>query len=812
MFANILAAALRNLARNRLYAAISIGGLAIGMAAALLTALYVHDELTFDRAVPGHERVFVLFSHLAVEGRGAQDFGTVAAPMAAWLKLDFPHITRIARYTGDAPGVRRGLLDTNDQIAWVDPDFFAIVPMPVVAGDLQGAMRRPDAVVLTRSMARKYFGKDAPLGETLEFAHKTPFRVAAVIEDRPSNANIQGGIFASGLAPTSQLTLADQQPYKQGNYLANFHTYIQLRDPRDAAVLEKAMPAFISRHMAPPAIMANSPMFKGLTLKMIPITAMHLIPDQTAELHPGSMAAIYALSVIALLILVVAGTNFVNLQTARGARRAVEVGVRKAAGAGRGHLVVQFLGESLVYAVIAIVCALALAEAALPGLDALVLRKIPFTYWRDPQMMGLVAALTLALGFAAGVYPALVLSSFGPAAVLKDSLFQTPGSAGVRRGLVVMQFAVLITLLLAVMTIYAQTRFAMNAAIGLDKEQMLTIQTQGCRGAFVDKVRALPGVVRSACSNGLAVGMGDINTTARKPDGQLFFLGVAPIDYGFFEAYGVKPLAGRLPSRSHGGEGLPFDDKSGARFPAAAVVNLSAVHALGFARPDQAVGAVVPTGAGETTFVPVRIIGVVPDIAYNLTTGAVKPTVYPVVQPALGVLSVKLKANAIPATLKAIDKAWMQTAAPYPIRRRFIDEFLNRVYADLISQGWLIGALAGIAAFIACLGLFGLAAFTTEQRTKEIGVRKAMGASTTDVLGLLLWSFIQPVLWANLIAWPLGWWAMDRWLHSFSARISLSPWFFLAAGGAAVVIAALTVSAHALRVARSRPVGALRYE
>jgi putative ABC transport system permease protein len=812
MFRNVLAAALRNLMRNRLYAAISIGGLAIGMAAALLTALFVHDEVTFDRFIPGGDRVFVLFSHSRAPGRGEAHFGTTEGPVAAWLKLDFPQVVKAVRYTGGGPGVRTAKAEANDPIAWVDPGFFSVVRLPVLAGDPNAAIERPDGVVLTRAMARKYFGRDAPIGETLQFSRKTNMRVGAVIADLPGASNIQTQIFASGRAPTSALTQIDARPYRQGNYLANFRTFVLLRDPRDAVALNAAMPAFIGRHMAPPAVMANSPMFQGMRLALTPITAMHMQPDVTAEVHPGSLAAVYALSAVSILILVVAATNFVNLQTARGARRAVEVGIRKASGAAQHHLMLQFLGESLLYAVLAMALALALAEAALPGLEALVRRHIPFLYWRDPAMMALAAGLTVILGLAAGAYPAVVLSSFRPAAVLKDGLFQASGSKAVRQTLVIGQFVVLIGLLIGVIAVYAQTRFAMTAAIGLDKEQMLQIATTNCRGAFVDQVRALPGVARSTCSSGLALGLGDINTNARRADGQIMFLGVAPIDYGFFETYGVKPLAGRLPSRGAGGDGLPANAPQTQCFPASAVVNASAVRAFRFASPQKMVGATISVSCGPNGWRSVRVMGVVPDIAYNLTTGAVKPILYAVDPRQQQQLSLKLRPNQIPATLAAIDRAWARSAADRPIRRRFMDQYLQGVYADLISQGWLLGVLAGVAAFLAGLGLFGLAAFTTEQRTKEIGVRKAMGASTADILRLLLWSFTQPVVWANVIAWPLSWWLLERWLQGFSARIALSPWFFAVAGGAALIVSALTVCGHALRVARAIPAGALRYE
>jgi putative ABC transport system permease protein len=383
--------------------------------------------------------------------------------------------------------------------------------------------------------------------------------------------------------------------------------------------------------------------------------------------------------------------------------------------------------------------------------------------------------------------------------------------------MVVAQFAILIGLTLAVMVIGRQTWFAMTQATGLNVAQVLRIPA-ACKGAFVERLRRVPGVEDLACAGRFASGQGAITALSYRPDGRQSQINIAPVDYDFFRFYGLTPVAGRLPSPAHGEDGLAFgapdawgDGNYSGSLPPAAVVNRAAARAMGFSAPEQAVGATfgVKIGASRT---PVRILGVIPDFAYDLTRGAPDPTFYPVIQDDSTEISVRLRAGRIPETMAAIQAAWRQDGEPRPLRMRFLSEFLDLVYAGVIRQAWLIGALTAVAAFISALGLFGLAAFVSEQRTKEIGVRKALGASTADILALLVWSFTRPVLVANLIAWPLGWWALDRWLHGFAQRISLSPWLFLAAGAAAFVIAALTVSGHALRVARAKPVGALRYE
>jgi len=423
---------------------------------------------------------------------------------------------------------------------------------------------------------------------------------------------------------------------------------------------------------------------------------------------------------------------------------------------------------------------------------------------------------------AAGVYPALILSSFRPGEVLKGGAVKTAGSAIARHVLVGLQMAVLISLLLGVLVIARQTHFAMTSAVGMDTDQVLRIRVycsnlgDATPRAFVQRVAQLPGVAAAACSHGAAAGQGDQNTSILAGGGRTMNTGIAPIDFGFFEVYGVKPLAGRLPSRAFSGgdmsSALPGPQVT---VPKNVVINAGLARALGYATPQAAVGKsfrIQSTAISPLRFDPVTIVGVVPDIQFDLTKGPPKPLVYLVLPRWNSLLSVKVRAGRIPETVNAIDRLWKESGDPRPISRRFTNDFLNVVYAPTIRQGWLVGGLSVVALFLSGLGLFGLAAFVAERRTKEIGVRKAMGASAPDILRLLLWSFAQPVLWAILVAWPLGWWAMDQWLRGFSAHISLSPAYFLAAGGAALAIAAATVSFHAIRVARAKPVGALRYE
>ncbi|MHB1205335.1 MAG: FtsX-like permease family protein [Rhodospirillaceae bacterium] len=518
-----------------------------------------------------------------------------------------------------------------------------------------------------------------------------------------------------------------------------------------------------------------------------------------------------AVSAVGALIAIVALSNFINLMTARSARRAVEVGVRKAVGAHRRNLIAQFIGESLLYVGLGAGLAAALVQILLPSFNAFLQRAITFDLMNSPVLLLTVAGVTVLAGVLAGAYPAFVLSSFPPHATLKSSQASAV-STRLRQGLVICQFAILIGLGLGAVIVYQQTRFGMNENLRLTRDQVLLIQT-ACSDAFKDAVLEVPGVQAAACSS--MTMMGAINgTPASLPDGTTVILSRAAADFGLLELYGRRPLAGRFFSRDRTADSASAYGRSGPQAPI--VINEKLAHALGYATPDQAIGASVPwvnqPGSDGLEPRPSTVIGVVADFPVRSVTSPIEPMAFFVDRAQAQMLHVKISGDRVPETLDAIDKVWRQVGEPRPIRRRFFDQYVENMYRDIERQGTMLMAFTVLTVFIACLGLFGLAAFTAEQRTKEIGIRKAMGARTGDLLGLLLWQFTKPVLWANLIAWPAAYFIMRRWLEGFAYHIDLAPWMFLAASALAVVISLATVMGHALLVARAQPVTALRYD
>ena len=824
MFRNYFSAALRNLVRNRLYAAINITGLAVGFAAAIFAALFVRDELTFDQWLPGYRDIYeVTTIYPGFRGVAPQETEESYRDVAAGLMLEFPEVKRAGRISRPKEAtLRRGEIQNLEPfVASADPQIPTVLPFPTIAGDLRTALDAPDGLILTRAMARKYFDRDAPIGETID-VDGHPLRVAAVIEDWPSNTRFTAQVFVSAKASFSELGESDAQkftpelePYMMVNAGS---TFLRLRPGASIAALQQQMPAFIDRHIPKELI-------SGVEMHLRPLAAMHLNPVTRLPTRASLLAPIIGMAGIGILIIIAAAINFINMTTARAARRAVEVGVRKVTGAARRQLIVQFMGESLLCVLLGMATAVALVEVLLPAYQAFLRRGITFDIGRDPLLMLGVAGVTVVTGVLAGFYPAFVLSAFRPVVVLKSRVTQKD-SSGVRRVLVVLQFAILIGLTAASGVTYRQTNFAMNEGLRFDKDQTLIVY-RGCQPALKAEIEALPGVRAAACSWG-EPGDGGYRSAMTVSNGATANdIYAAPVDLDYFTIYGIQPSAGRLFAHDRHGDEAVVD----ASVNPPVIINESAMHQFGFTSPNAALGQMItwrrmqPSRGAINTLpmLPSEIIGVVPDISMHAQK-ATQSLVYfadmRLSAPATGfvtsgaqMLNLRLGGRYIPETLKAIDRLWAKASdGNRPIRRMFIDQRLQEIYLDVTRESQVFAIFAGLAVLIAGLGLFSLAAFTVEQRTKEIGIRKSMGASRADILGMMVWDFTKPVLWANLIAWPAGYLAMRRWLESFAYHIDLEPWTFLAASALALVIAVTTVAGHALLVARAQPVTALRYE
>jgi putative ABC transport system permease protein len=694
--------------------------------------------------------------------------------------------------------------ETWERVAWTDPDFFEVLSYPVFAGDPVAALHDPNGLVITREVARKYFGVDAPIGETLLVlapegddplsATPHPMRVSAVLEDIPLQTHLeQFKIFASGSAAWA--------PRPPENLLF-YWTYVRLPPGLSADRIRDGLEAFAERHY---------PGTSGRRFRLEPLKDLHFGAE--------AGAVVRQIAIVGVLIIFIAAINFVTLMTARAVRRAVEVGVRKAIGARRRDLIVQFMGEALLYVFAAMLLGVTLAGLTLPAVNTFLDRSIAFDYLNDPALALGMVGTALLTGLIAGAYPALVLSSFAPAPALKGARGQRAGSAAVRQGLVMAQFAVLIALIIVTATIYRQASVALENVLRLNQDQIVLLD---CAPGFKQKVAALPGVNAAACVSYEALGESATQTLVKDPVRGDVTIKTAGADVGFFEMHGLQPLAGRFFSADRGEDMVLEGPNAGPQDQPSLVLNESAVRQLGFDSPQDAIDKSVdwirpyaaPPNEAQPSYLRSRVIGVVGDFTlfgYSIRTAA-DPTMYFVDPISTPFLSAKLQGQRLPETLQSIDALWRSTGQVRPIKFEFLGEVTRQWLRGLQIQGGIIGASAGLALVIAGLGLFALAAFTAERRTKEIGLRKAMGASSFDVVRLLLWQFTKPVLWANLVAWPLAYWAAAQWLSGFGYRVSLPPWLFLSASVVAVLIAWASVAAKAWLAANTKPATALQYE
>ncbi len=840
MLRNYLMTALRNLARNRLYAGITILGLAAAFTAAILIGQFVRSELTYDHWIPGYQRIYKITDTIVQPGQPPTSYDTTPPPLAGQIRTVFSGVEAIARLDTQAfPPVKArpgDEADTERTFAWADPDIFKVMPLPVLGGNLDTALQRPDTVVITRNMARHYFHRDLPIGDTLLVQTTPPsrpgapppapvwhpMRVTAVLKDLPSNTNLVTEVFASSRSAYSELAMMDAGPPAYGALVP--FTFVRLKPGVSPASLQRALDAATGPEKA---IAGNFSAGAKFFFQPLALGDAHLSPtSQTAIITKaaGSRPVAYGVAGVGALIVLVAAINFVTLMTARAARRGVEVGVRKATGATKRELMVQFVGEALIQVVLAAAIAGALAEALIRPFSAFLQRDLTLDFVHDPALLAAGLGTALGVGLLAAIYPALVLSSFRPAAVLKGGVIPASGSPLARTVLVVVQFAILVCLIATTATVWRQTQYALTKGLGGAENKLLVAVVAPCNGAFHDEALKLPGVAGAACSSYNALNMpgGSNHTSVKLGGGRNTLFVIAPLDFGLLDLFSVKPVAGRLFQRNHGEDAVLADPNTFAQ--PTVVINQTAARALGFSDPRAAIGKLLnwsrgrpndppPTGAptGPPPFAPSRIVGVVSDMPATVRV-ATEPTMYYVDPRSSFFVILRLNGQDMPGTTKAIADIWKRTNAGQPFNELLLGQFRLGQYHDLVVQGVTIAVCAGLAVLIACLGLFALSAYTTERRTKEIGVRKAMGADTRSVVLLLLWQFTMPVLVATAIAIPLGFLAMNWWLRGFVYHAPLSAWIFVLAAAAAVAIAWCTVSWQSFTVARAKPAGALRYE
>lgn len=824
MLGHHLLFALRLLTRHRAFAVINIGGLALGLAGCLLIWSYVGYERSYDRWLPGHERVHQVQATWHEPGQPITRSQSSPYPVRQTLAAGFPQIEALTVLRpGPAPVVRNGepfLVDT----AYVDPSFFDVLPLPFVHGSARSALRDVWSIVLTESEARRQFGTADVVGRTLSIGAgdgKLDYRVGGVLRDLPKNSSLRFGLLFRW-----NPTVADSWPEGERSWgaMSQMH-FVRLRVGADADAINRALPAWEKRVIAPQVIEGKAlSQADIMDLKLVPIADVHLGEAQQGALAPGGDPRTLAtFMVVAALTLGMAVFNFVNLSTARATGRAREVALRKVLGATRGRLVAQMLVESLAVCGIATLLALAVVEVATPHIARATGAALRVGYLREGGLLLPALALWLATGIGGGLYPALHLSRFRPGEVLRanKSAVDTPGGGRLRAALVVAQFAIAIGLIACTAVIQRQTDFLATMDTGYRRDGLVQLDAAwrfaGDGSEFDAASRELlrvPGVVSVGRTNLALAATNKSLLSARAPGvGEDLSVGTYAVDPGFFEAMGMRLVAGRLFTDARGQDRIARQGLGGPMIgdTANAVVNEAAVRALGFG--DGAVGRTFKLGIGDGgALTPVTIVGVVGDTRIRTPRDPLEPIVY-LYDPTRTFQVLVRYAGANPAAVMAgIRRVWRRFEPEIPFQGRFAEDILAETWAAERARGMLFLGFAGLAVAIACLGLYSLAAFATQRRTKEIGIRKVLGATVRHIVRLLAWQFSKPVVLANLVAWPVAWWAMRDWLNGFDARVPLTPTPFALAGLLALAIALVTVSGHALRVARMNPVHALRYE
>lgn len=810
MLRNYLVTALRNFCRHRLYSFINIVGLAVGLASAIFIVLFLRDELSWNSWIPGGGNIYRVDATLLFPGVPTMRSAVTPFPLGAAMQSGIPEVQSSARDVAEDVTVRSGGRQFAESIDSVDPGFFDLIQLPLARGSRAHLLAGPDLIVLTERAARKYFGDSDPIGKILTVEGKFPLTVTGVLRDPPHNSSFQSDFYISNKSKAD--SFGDKEQWLSTEAL----TYVRLSPGASIVDVVRRTQAILRRNADPSKfIQTRLTGDQLIQTRLIPLSAMHLSGDQTGSHDAGSWTVVYGFAIIAALILAIACFNFTNLATARALTRAREVSLRKVVGAKRPQLIAQFLGEAILTALLALIVALAIVEILLPSFESFLARPMAIAYFADSLLpLGLIVTAILA-GALSGFYPALVLSGFRPASLLQAGA-KLPGGSGIlRTALVVVQFAISIGLGVAAIVVFAQIRYAHSLDLGFNRDNIVVLEradalSDAARTSLMHRLATSPDIAGVAQSSAVPFGGLVQGTAVSRPGsaGQLT-MRILTVSPEFFHVYGTRLLAGRFLSRNRGTDEMSGIQDSDRVDPEKnIVIDASAARNLGFS-PTGAVGQVVQVGSSHA---PVRIVGVTADARFFRSRDAADPTIYVDRPSFIYTLSIRVKAGHIPAALALIDRSWREFAPTIAIRRHFLDDSFDKLFASDEQQGEMFGIFVGIAIFIACLGLFGLAAFSAERRTKEIGVRKVFGARTGEIMRLLLWQFSIPVLISNVIAWPIAWYYLHGWLESYAYRITLSPVYFLAAGGAALVIAWVTVIGHSLIVARANPVHALRYE
>ncbi len=806
MFKNYIKLAFRNLFKHKAYSFINIFGFAIGLSCTIIIVLFIADELSYDKQHKNSDRIFRVSNTLSASDN-LMKIAITPVIFGPTLKKDYPEVEDYTRlhFSLESVMIRFGdkrFYEDVDKTFWADSSFFSFFNFPLAAGDSETALKEPYSIVFTPSAAEKYFGDENPIGKTVTINENREYKVTGVLKENPKHSHLQFDILRS-------FSTLNNLPYpygKDGIFFTSWHfaasySYIKLKSASLTNGFEKKLEEMIKNNVPAQFHDKYKPALQ-------PIEDIHLKSDLLYDFgDSGSITFIYIFSAIAVFILLIACINFMNLSTARSSKRAREVGLRKVLGTYRGQLIFQFIGESILMVFFAFIFSLLLIETFLPLFNDITGKEISLGFFNNPLIILFVIVFLLLVGFLAGSYPALFLSKFKPIEVLKTSSKPGTGSSFLRKGLVVFQFSISIILIIGTIIVYKQLSFFQNQKLGFDREKVLILNIPD--ESLLSKVKTLktrlqefPQIVSTSASSvipGIEGGAQHDMKPEGKPDDERWLMYLFSVDFDFIKTLGMELKSGRNFSRDF------ITDSTQAY-----IINETAALRLGW--KDDAVGKEFGWYRPNKGLQQGKIIGVVKDFNFQSLKEKIEPAVFTIAPELFSFISVRIKGNDVPETIDKIEKIWNESIPDYPLDYTFMDEEYNKLYESEQKLGKIFTGFSFIAIFIACLGLFGLAAFTAEQRTKEIGIRKVLGASIGGITTLLSKEFIQLVLLANIIAWPVAYFAMNTWLNDFPYRTEIELWVFIVSGLTAFVISLLTVSYQAIKAATANPIKSLRYE
>lgn len=803
MFRNYIVVAARHLIKHKGFSLINVAGLALGIACCLLILLFVRHELSYDRFHEHYERTYRIAEVFTENGVVVEESASVPFPVAGALETDFPGLkaVRFFRIFQQIPLIRSEDREFYEaDFFFADSTFNDVFSFPLVQGDPATSLDQPFSVLITEAMAVKYFGERDPLGQTLSMENQLDFTVTGVLRDLPENTHFSFDFIASFSSVESVLGVVGGFGNIRTNWYWNpCYTYLLLPEGMSQDAFEAQMPGFIQKNY-PEWLRASISHYTQ------PITDIHLTSHLYNEISTnGNSASVYIFSAIAALILLIACINFMNLSTARSSQRGKEIGMRKVLGAHRSQLAGQFLGESILVSLLATVSAAFLMAFLLPVFNTLAGTTFTLSALQDGFIIAGLIGLSMLVGVLAGGYPALLLSGFRPLEVLKGSVsFGTSRRSLpllLRRGLVVLQFSISIGLLAGTGIILYQLDYLQSADLGFEQEQVVILPIRGTpikdnTESFKQALLANPQIVSVSATSEV---LGKLGGTQIKPfrmeghEDPLQWPGIFA-DHDYLQTLGVEIVQGRDFSKD-----FPTDATEGY------ILNETAVRALGW--EDDPIGKRI-----EVVRQPGRVIGVMKDFNFLSLHHAIDPLVLHIVPRWFDYVAIRLRPDDLPNTLAFLDKQWSMFAPNRPLDYFFLDAHFEQLYASETRLRNLISVFATLAVLIACLGLFGLASFTAERRTKEIGIRKTMGASAWGIVRLLAQDIVKLVAVAFVLAAPLVYMGMARWLQAFAYRVEVPLGLLLLAGFAALAIAFLTVSYQTLRAAYTNPVHSLRHE